>query len=137
MRHVGATRTIPVSVAEVRAHLTPAAIVTYECGYEPKSVSTLGGRTVVVGEPAGRLLEPRYVFESDGDSYRYRRDDERPVAVAVEPTVELNAHNDTTEIRFRSTVTPRVPVPLVSRIVAWRRGRALSRVCDRLTDAFR
>lgn len=137
MRHVKVTRTIPAPVSDVRGHLTPATIVTYECGYEPKGVTTLDGRTVVVGEPAGRLLEPRYVFESNADSYRYRRVDERPMAVDVETTVEFESRNGTTEIRFHSTVTPRIPVPLLSRIVAWRRGRTLSRVCNHLTDAFR
>lgn len=137
MRHVRITRTIPVPVSVVREHLTPAAIVTYECGYEPKRITTLDGRTVVTGEPAGRLLEPRYIFESDGESYRYRRDDERPMAVKVETIVEFESRNGTTEIRFHSTVASRLPVPLLSRVVAWRRGRTLSRVCNRLTDALR
>ncbi len=131
------SRTIPVPVSDLQGHLTPAAIVTYECGYEPKKVTTLDGQTVVTGEPAGRLLEPRYVFESDGDSYRYRRDDERPMTVAVETTVEFEPRNGSTEIRFHSTITPSIPVPLLGRIAAWRRRRTLSRVCDRLTDALR
>lgn len=137
MRHVEVTWTVPASVSEVRAKLTPEAIVAAECGHEPTEVTTVDGQTVVTGHPAGRILAPRYVFESVDGGFRYRRDDERPMAATVETTVDVEPRDGETEIRFRSTVTPRVPVPMLDRFVAWRRGRTLSRVRGRLTDALR
>lgn len=137
MRAVSVTRTVPAPVSDVRAHLTPSAIVTAECGYEPKGLTTMDGHTVVTGDPAGRFFAPRYVVESDGDSYRYRRVDERSVAVDVETTITLEPRDGRTDIRVRSTVVPRVPVPLLGRLVAWRRRRALARVCNRLGEALR
>ncbi|MDX1746948.1 MAG: hypothetical protein R3324_13500, partial [Halobacteriales archaeon] len=125
------------SASDVRTHLTPATIIAYESEYEPTGSTTVDERTVITGAPAGRLFAPRWVFESTDGGYRYWRDDGRPSAVNIETTVEIESHERTTEVRFRSTVTASLPVPLLERLVAWRRRRLLSRMCHRLTNALR
>lgn len=135
VRTVEFTRTVPVGLADVRAALTPESVVRYEGRHEPREVSSEGLDTVVTAWPVGRLLEPQYVFEPTTGGYRYRRADRR--LVAVETTVDLAPSDGGTEVRLRSTVAPRVPVPLLGRIVALRRRRALSRLFTRLSDGLR
>lgn len=131
MRSVEVVRVLPARLSDARALLTPENVVRYEGGYEPRNVSESDGRIIVTTRPSGRLFPTRYVFEA-GDDLRYRQEsDDRPLVVA-ETLVELTALDGNTEIRLRSTVEPTVPLPLLGRYAAWRRRRALERLCDRL-----
>lgn len=132
MRDSVVTRVLRAPIADVRALLTPVAVVRYEGSHLPKAVSRENGRFVVTAWPNGRPLEPKYVVETDGDRVRYRRETIGRPFVAVETTIELAERPDGTRIRLRSVVDPAVSVPFLGRFVAWRRRRTLEGFCDRL-----
>ncbi|WP_226482584.1 hypothetical protein [Natrinema amylolyticum] len=82
--------------------------------------------------PNGRPFEPKYVFETNDDHIRYRRDGAIPPLVAIETTLEWTGCGEETELRLRSVVEPTPLVPFLGRYVAWRRRRTLERLADRL-----
>lgn len=132
MRDSEVTRVLRAPLPDVEALLTPETIVSAEGSHEPRDSSAENGTVVVTARPSGRLLAPQYVFESTDGHIRYRREGAASPLVAVETTIELEDRNETTEIRLRSIVDPAVPLPFLGRFVAWRRRRALEKICDGL-----
>lgn len=126
------SRVLPAPLPDVKALLTPDAIVRYEGSHEPRDVVAGDGRTVVTTWPNGSPFGTQYVFEIDDDRISYRQDSVRTPAMAIETTIRLEDRTDATRIRLRSVVESAVPIPFCCRFVAWRRRRRLERFCDRL-----
>lgn len=131
------SRTLPASVGDVAALLTPASIIRLEGRDDVADSTTDGETTVVTAKPFGRLVPRQYVFEAREDGFAYRSTAVGSFAT-VETRLTLRARGDETELRLRSRCEPTVPVPVfrsrVDRYLASRRRRTLERFCDRLRE---
>ncbi|WP_123537267.1 SRPBCC family protein [Halosimplex salinum] len=124
------SRVVSAPPETVADRLTPEAVVEAEGDFRVKSVETELGRTVVTVWPNGRILAPEFVFEERPDGFAYRRYGEGQGIVTAETTVTLRPAGDGTRVEIASEVE--TPLPLVGRVAARRRQRAVERIAGRL-----
>ena len=130
MREVEVSRFVTATPAELERLLTPTRLVEYEGSFTAETVEETDDGWVVTATGPG--LRFRLRFEPLADGMYYTQDGDAGPFESMETWITVARENEGSRVTIRSSVALSVPLPLVDRIAAWKRGGELRRALDAL-----
>jgi hypothetical protein len=125
-------RFVDATPAELERLCSPRSLVAWEGSFDPETVAETAEETVVTATGPGMSF--RLQFEERPDGYRYEQVGDGPFD-RMETRLTVSPENEGSRVTVRSTVSLGLPLPLVDRVAAWKRGGELDRLLDSLADA--
>ncbi len=133
MVEVEASRFVAATPPEIRASLSPAAIVAAEGTFEVTGVEETDDGWEVLAE--GRGISATFAFRETDEGYVYEQVGEHGPFDEMETALSLAREDDGTRLTMTSSVDLGLPLSAVTdRIAAWKRRAELRRALAALAE---
>ena len=133
MRTVEVSRRVDALPAAVREALDPASVVEFEGSFVVLDVEEAGDGWTVTARGSGAVVT--FAFEPRDDGFAYRAVGDVGPFETLETHLALRPAGTGTEVTMRSSVSLRLPLPLVDRLAAHKRRAECERALEALASA--
>jgi ligand-binding SRPBCC domain-containing protein len=134
MARVERSRFVRATPAQLARYLSPETLVAAEGSFDVQNVRAgEGDATVVTVGGGGLSFDLR--FEPRDDGFYYAQVGEAGPFESMETWLRYERENEGSRVTMRSDVSLSLPLPLVDRVAAWKRGSELDRALDALAES--